>query len=100
MNILVIDDDHEKSWAILQVFTVPGRRAPGMDVTIVETLADAVRVINRLAFDLVVLDLMLPYVQDGSAQSRAGIELLRQLRRDDCPNRATKVVCISRFRKK
>jgi adenosylhomocysteine nucleosidase len=48
-------------------------------------------------FDLIVLDLMLPYVRDGQVDRRAGLELVRQLRSKDGPNKATAVVGISAF---
>ena len=62
------------------------------------TLANALRVITlACSFDLIVLDLMLPYVPGGQADSRAGLELLRQLRSEEGPNKSTMVVGISAF---
>lgn len=50
-----------------------------------------------MQFDLIVVDLMLPYVKNGDADSQAGLELLHQLRSNEGPNKSTTVICISAF---
>ena len=97
LNILVIDDDKAKSQAVIAALVESAALSPRRAITEVETLSDAVRVVNRVIFDLIVLDLMLPYVQGGPPESRAGLELLRQLRMTGCPNKATTVIGISSF---
>jgi CheY-like chemotaxis protein len=97
LKALVVDDDDAKSRAIVAVLeqSLDSRRQDS--VTVVGTLANAVRVISLVSFDMIVLDLMLPYVPGGQADSRAGLELLRQLRSEGGPNKTTVVVGISAF---
>jgi adenosylhomocysteine nucleosidase len=97
VKILVVDDDQAKSDAIGVALeqSVHGR-GPN-SITVVTTLADAIRVMSLLPFDMIVLDLMLPYISGGSPDSRAGLELLRQLRSKKGPNRATTVIGLSAF---
>jgi adenosylhomocysteine nucleosidase len=54
-------------------------------------------VLSLVSFDLIVADLMLPYLKGGKGDSRAGLELLRELRSNEGRNRATMVICISAF---
>ncbi len=48
------------------------------------------------SFDLIVSDLMMPYVSDGIADSRSGFELLRQIRSSG-PNMFVKIIGMSAF---
>jgi adenosylhomocysteine nucleosidase len=97
LKVLVVDDDDIKSGALVSVLARShGERQPH-SVTVAKTLTDAVRVLNRVAFDLIVLDLMLPYLQGGQPDSRAGLELVRQLRSEGSPNAMTHVIGISAF---
>jgi len=61
-----------------------------------DNLSDAVRIIAEESFDLIVLDLMLPYLRDGVADSQAGVELLRHIRRNG-PNEGATVLGVSSF---
>lgn len=97
MRVLVIDDDETKSAAIVDALKQSLGDERGHAVTIVSTLANAIRVLGQFSFDLIVLDLMLPYLSDGPADSRAGLELLRQLRSEEGKNRTTSVIGISAF---
>lgn len=97
MKALVVDDNEAKSRAIIEILDQSPTAGRQNALTVVNTLANAVRVMSIDAFDLIVLDLMLPFVQGGAADSRAGLELVRQLRSEDSPNRATSVVGISAF---
>lgn len=66
-------------------------------ITTADTLANAIRLLTLVAFDLIILDLMLPYITGGRPDSRAGLELLRQLRSQSGVNRSTQVVGLSAF---
>ena len=83
MKALVVDDDKTKSQAITALLEQAPNSRGQNSVTVVATLGNAVRVMSLDSFDLVVLDLMLPYVRGGQADSRAGLEVLRQLRSED-----------------
>ena len=97
MKALVVDDDEAKSRAIVATLEKSLDSQRQDSVTVTSTLANAVRVMSLVSFDLIVLDLMLPYLPGGKADSRAGFELLRQLRSEDGPNKTTVVVGISAF---
>ncbi|WP_315781537.1 MULTISPECIES: response regulator [unclassified Bradyrhizobium] len=97
MRVLIIDDDKDKSTSISEAIDSSLNGNHRYSVTVVSTLADAIRVLSEVLFDLVILDLMLPYLTDGPADSRAGLELLRQLRSVDGKNRSTPVIGLSAF---
>src|SRR5262249_214627 len=97
MKVLVVDDDPAKYSAIESVISqsLPGETPH--DITHARSLANAIRILSEISFDLVVLDLMLPYLADGPTDSRAGLELLRQLRTEGTKNRTTSVITLSSY---
>jgi adenosylhomocysteine nucleosidase len=97
VKILIIDDNASKSEEIAAALANTLGPDQTYTVTVVSTLSDAVRVLNIVAFELVILDLMLPYVVGVDADSRAGLELLRQLRSHEGINKAATVVALSAF---
>jgi nucleoside phosphorylase/CheY-like chemotaxis protein len=97
MKVLVVDDDETKSTAIVDVLKASLGKERDHPITVVKTLANAVRVLSEFPFDLIILDLMLPYLTDGPTDSRAGLELLRQLRSEEGKNKTTSVIGLSSF---
>lgn len=96
MKILVVDDDPSKVSEIRASLQGYDDYIPHA-IFVVETLADAVRVLNTHLFDLIVLDLLLPFMHGGVTDSRAGLELVQQLRSKNSLNNFTTVVGISAF---
>jgi two-component system OmpR family response regulator len=70
-GLLVVDDE-----PFLREAVAASLRFLGFGVTTAETAADALRLARDQAFDLMILDVMLP---DGD-----GFEVVRRLRRDGC----------------
>src|SRR6202049_3593381 len=70
MKILAIEDEPRGGKALLQ-----GLKAEGYQVTLAPTGEDGFFLLNSSAFDLVVLDVMLP--------GRSGIEVLKAMRRQE-----------------
>jgi two-component system copper resistance phosphate regulon response regulator CusR len=70
MKILAIEDEPKVGKALLQ-----GLKAEGYQVTLAPTGEDGFFLLNSSAFDLVVLDVMLP--------GRSGIEVLKAMRRQE-----------------
>ena len=97
MKIFLADDDPKKAEAIALSINQALDDDPQRSIAVAKTLANGVRLLSLVAFDLVILDLMLPYIEGGEADSRAGLELLRELRKDDSPNKNTTVIGISAF---
>ncbi|WP_035656630.1 response regulator, partial [Bradyrhizobium sp. STM 3809] len=62
MKILIVDDDQEKSAQIISAVESMLDSKDGLSVTIANTLSNAIRVLGEVSFDLVILDLMLPYL--------------------------------------
>lgn len=97
MRILIIDDSKDKAEAIKAEIN----RTLGPDhlcsVSSIDTMPTAVRLLSTISFDLLILDLMLPYVEGGDADSRAGLELLRQMRTSSGPNKNAPVLALSAF---
>lgn len=95
--VLVVEDSAAKADAIRSfLFEAVGDSTP-LEVASADNLSEAVRRVSSAAFDLIVLDLMLPYIADGQADARAGLELLRLLRRNQGPNAGTAVIGMSAF---
>jgi adenosylhomocysteine nucleosidase len=97
LKILLVDDDENKARVIVEGISDVLGGGPQRSVAIATTLANGVRLLSLVAFDLVILDLMLPYIEGGESDSRAGLELLRELRKRDGPNKNTTVIAISAF---
>lgn len=76
--ILVVEDDAAKSDRINQVLLGVEGVAPNSIVR-AETVADARESMKAQRFDLVVLDIALPFVSGGEPQPKAGVELLREV---------------------
>jgi nucleoside phosphorylase len=97
MKVLIVDDSPEKAALIETAVRAKCEAFVQCTVSIVRTLNGAVRNLNIVRFDLVVLDLMLPFIDGGAADSRAGFELLRQVRANERINRTTSVLALSAF---
>jgi CheY-like chemotaxis protein len=97
VKVLLVDDNEEKSRAIVAMIKQTLGDGRLHSVAVATSLANAVRVLSLVAFDVIVLDLMLPYIEGGVVDNRAGLELLRQLRAEPGPNRSTMVIGISAF---
>lgn len=96
MKILLVDDNTKKAEAIVLAINQT-IEDPQLSVAVAKNLANGVRLLSLVAFDLVILDLMLPYIEGGKADSRAGVELLREVRKQNGPNKNTTVIGISAF---
>lgn len=97
MKVLIVEDDPQKASRILDVINARFSTGRDNEITVVDNLSNAIRLLAEISFNLIVMDLMLPYLSDGQADSRAGLELLRQLRSVEGRNSATAVVGISAF---
>jgi adenosylhomocysteine nucleosidase len=97
MKILLVDDDHAKARVVARALEASSDPPPQGNITVVHTLSAAVVTTTRETFDLIVLDLMLPYFHDGPTTSLAGLELLRVLRSPGSTNENTTVIGISSF---
>lgn len=95
MRILLIEDSSEKIEAIQTSLRSFPFNAP-VEPVIVRTLSEAVKSVSMTPFDLIVLDLMIPYLPGALPSSDAGYELLRELRKSG-PNQFTKVISISAY---
>ncbi|WP_083593887.1 response regulator [Aurantimonas sp. 22II-16-19i] len=95
MRILIVEDDPVKRNAISNFL-----RSQDFDELLTicesESVSDAIRIGMTGCFDLIILDLMVPYLSGGAPDSRSGFEILVQLRAGG-PNRFTKVICLSAY---
>ena len=73
MRILIVEDDSRKCEIVSQLILDVDRDAKIVACT---NLSDSVQALNRITFDVIVLDLMLPFTQAGTPLD-AGVELLR-----------------------
>ncbi|MGP4692540.1 phosphorylase family protein [Agrobacterium cavarae] len=95
MRILLVEDSPEKIEAIVKIITEISSKSV-IEPTVVRTMSEAVKTTSLLQFELVILDLMIPYMPGSPPSSDAGYELLREMRKSG-PNQYTKVVSISAF---
>ena len=63
MKILLIDDDDTKTSLIDRVLKNAFGSAQSNSTMIVRSISEAMRILFHMHFDLVVLDLMLPYLR-------------------------------------
>lgn len=98
IRILIVDDDAGKV-AEVRAF-VAGQISDAtiaMDIVGASYLSEAVRIVANTSFDLIILDLMLPYLRDSQADAHAGLEMLRQIRDEKGCNRGATVIGLSAY---
>jgi nucleoside phosphorylase/CheY-like chemotaxis protein len=98
MKVLIVEDDIAKGDDIQRYLTNELRTQPRPPaITRTDHLSEAIRLASARRFDLVVLDLMLPYLKDGRAEAMAGVEILRQIRQPASPNVHSTIVGLSAY---
>lgn len=99
MRILIIEDNGTKANDVAALLrSEMASKGEGLgNVDLSSNLSDAVKKISTVKYDLIVLDLMLPFLEDGLAETNAGLELLKQLRKSDSFNRDAFLVGLSAF---
>lgn len=98
MKVLIIDDDEIKVRAISDAINTSARSSLiTPSISVADNLSDGIRQANCIRFELVVIDLMLPYIRGSVAEASAGLELLGQIRRQGCINASSAIVCLSSF---
>ena len=94
MKVLLVEDNDTKADQIIALCEATRTAVPVKTIR-VKSLADGARLLGSSRYDLIVLDLMLPYLSHGAASSSAGLELLRHMRSIQGPNRNSMVVGLS-----
>jgi adenosylhomocysteine nucleosidase len=95
MHILIVEDNYIKKKTICD-YIVESLISEG-PVEEADTLSLAARKLAQTKYDLIILDLMLPFIENGAADSRAGLELLTQIRTMSGINSSTPVLGLSAF---
>lgn len=97
MRALIVDDEPTKAAELRALIEDVTGREPGNTISVAETLGDAARLLMAVEFDLVLLDLMLPFVTNGAPDAAAGLNLLAQVKQSPGPNQHTAFVGISAY---
>lgn len=97
MKILVIEDNDQKFADVESLIEDIGRGRVIAHVLRAGTLSLAVQKAYQARYDLIVLDLMIPFIDGIQAEGSAGLELLKNLRKKGSPNIETPVVGLSAF---
>ena len=97
MKVLLIEDSAEKGAAVRAALQTGLMGGAALETETALDLSNAVRKITATQYDLIVLDLMIPYVSGGNAVAGAGLELLRQIRAIDGLNKNSVVVGLSAY---
>lgn len=97
MQILVVDDSAEKAANVIQVIVSALPDEALAEPVVKGSMSEAVQALASQPFDLIVLDLMVPYVPGGKTDRTAGLELLRQVRGQDALSRNAVVIGLSAF---
>lgn len=97
MLIMIVDDNGEKASKVEELLRL--ECPAGHDVQFVrsESLSAAVQSLVEVKYDLIVLDLMIPFVTGGRAEIGAGLDLLKFVRKSGGKNSETHVVGLSAF---
>ena len=97
MRVLIIEDTETKARKVEEQVrrNIDSNLITRVDV--VETLSESVAALERDAFNLIVLDLMVPFIPDGVADRGSGLELLRHIRSKSCKSRDALVIGLSAF---
>lgn len=94
-NILIVDDDAGKAANIEQAVQQAARCA--VRIEIVGSLNGAREALGRQLFDLLVLDLAIPIMDDGTADPNGGITLLEEIDKTDSLIRPVFVLGLTAF---
>ena len=97
MKILIVEDDVSKASVVREFIVRCDLAGAVVDISDVDNLSAAVQLVSANSYDLIILDLMLPYLQDGDVSSTAGLELLRRIRAKGMKNENTPVVGLSAY---
>lgn len=97
MRALIVDDDPEKADALRALIEEVTENSPGTTISVATTLGDAARIVMAVEFDLVILDLMLPFIRGGRPDSAAGLNLLAQVKESTGPNQRCLFVGVSAY---
>ncbi len=95
MHILIVDDNAAKQEAIRNSIQSFLSDSEIVQIEIVDNLSEAVALCSQNLYDLIVLDLLLPYLPSGEVDHRAGLELLRVVRKLNGKNCSTPVLGLS-----
>lgn len=90
MNILLLEDEDDKAIRVEQVLNEIG--LDDLVVTRVENIVAARERLSDIFYDLLILDIRVPYRQDESPSDDAGVQLLKEILQDDQYNRPKYVV--------
>jgi adenosylhomocysteine nucleosidase len=97
MKIIIVDDDPAKSDRIEEVLRSQIGEGHDVDIVIASNLSTAVQALVETKFDLIILDLMIPFIKDGIAEIGAGLDLLRFVRKRGGKNSESFTVGLSAF---
>lgn len=78
MQILVVDDDRDRAQELL-TYLVDGLNTSAQEVKVVYDAISARDALSERAFDLMVLDVMLPFRQDSEPDERTALDLLTEI---------------------
>lgn len=98
MRILIVDDNAAKV-SDVRTFLESAALDKGVSirVDVASYLGEAARLVASASFEMIILDLMLPYLRDGQPDSRAGQEMLRQIRDEESRNIGAVVIGVSAY---
>jgi len=96
MKVLIIEDTESKARSVQDVIS-HDRSGVDTHFEFADDLSSAIRASVSTAFDLIILDIMLPYIKGGEAVTGAGLELLRQFRSLDGKNKNSVIVGLSAY---
>lgn len=98
MNILIIEDSPAKAEKIESFLKEIVQSHSGeARIIVADCLTAAVRDLAKHTFDLIILDLMLPYLKDGPASAQAGVEILKQIRHESGLSKSSAVIGLSAY---
>lgn len=97
MQVLVVDDCKQKAADIIEVITAALPEGALLTPTVKASMSEAVHALASQRFDLIILDLMVPYIPGGKTESTAGLELLRRVRGAGALSRNAVVIGLSAF---
>lgn len=90
LSVLSVEDDTTKFGKICDLLITNGVNRESVDHAV--CAADAVTLLARKRYDLMLLDINLPRVLGQEPVRGGGIEILRQIERDDTLNRPSYII--------
>lgn len=93
LEILIVEDNYEKAESVKQVF----KSFSSINLNVVTNISDATALMVNIQYDLLILDMNLPYQDDDEPEDYSGYNLYREIRRGKALLKPKEIVILTAY---